>query len=64
MALVSETLKGPERETRSFSEPKGWRVNVKETKIMNSSESAGKVLGKDKFPCVGCIRDIAILGVN
>ena len=32
-------------------EAKGWRENVKNKKVMNSKENAGKIAVEGKFPC-------------
>lgn len=33
---------------------KGWRVYVNKTKLMISSENAGKITMKGNFPCAVC----------
>ena len=53
-------------------ESKGLKVNVKRTKMMFSSENAGKVTMEGEFPSavcrkgvgVGCIRNAVVLEVN
>ena len=82
LQLVSETIKGLKGRMVAWKgalESKGWRVNVKKTKVMISSENAGKVTIERKFPCTvllvvvpsyaslasdGFIRNVILLEVN
>ena len=55
--VISETLedlKGKMKAWKAALEIKEVRVNVKETKIMISSENARKVAIECKFPCAVC----------
>ena len=41
-------------------EAKGWRENVKNKKVMNSKENAGKIAIEGKFPCPVTFKGVGI----